>query len=243
MSITLYEQVNEIKLMEVINCSNIPKKNSDDAHWSSTILPSILKKIADNLVDNRLRTLYTQKTPNFGRLFSDIGLQRINNEIKCYISGEYYYDIDIKNAHPVFINEVFKKFEVHNEFINEYTTDREATIKKYKLYDKKSLLYIINSETLNSRYINTPIETFHKKLYELFNERIIKSNKQFYRELKKSIITKLKKEKKPEENIYGKMMAVYLQNLENTCLMSILQFLEEKDIIVDVLMFDGCMVS
>src|SRR5690349_4454185 len=165
MSIVLSEKVNEIQLMEVINCNNIPKKNSD-AHWSSTILPSILNKIADNLVDNRLRTLYTQKTPNFGRLFSDIGLQRINNEIKCHISGEYYYDIDIKNAHPVIINELFKKFEVHNEFINEYTTDREATIKKYKLYDKKSLLYIIYSETLNSRYINTPIETFHKKLYE-----------------------------------------------------------------------------
>ena len=253
MSITFCEQINMKKLTEVINCNNIPTKNSDDAHWSSKVLPSILKKIAENLVEIRmgnalpntfkLSTTYTQKIPNFGRLFSDIGLQRINNEIKCYISGEYYYDIDIKNAHPVFINEVFKKFEVHNEFINEYTTDREATMKKYKLYNKKSLLYIINSDTLNSRYINTRIETFHKKLYELFNERIIKSNKQFYRELKKSIITKLKKEKEPEENICGKMMAVYLQNIENTCLNSILQFLEERDIIVDVLMFDGCMVS
>ena len=106
---TCYEKFNQQKLHEVINCNNIPTKNSDDAHWCSKVLPSILIKIAENLVDNKLSTSYTQKIPNFGRLFSDTGLQRINNEIKCYISGEYYYDIDIKNAHPVFINEVFKK--------------------------------------------------------------------------------------------------------------------------------------
>ena len=238
------EKINYNKLIQVINCCNIPQKVSDDENWSSKILPTILKTIKNQMDkdNNTLQTKYKQRITGTGRLYSNFGLQRINNDIKCYISGEYYNDLDIVNCHPVIIYNLFKKNKIHNDFIQSYVEDREACMKKYNLKDKKELITIINIDQMKP-YYHKDICDFHFELYNNLFKNIMKGNLSYYQNLKKSITKRLQKDNLEIFNIVGKMLSVYLQTIENDLLGSIINFFESKNIPIDVLMFDGAMIQ
>jgi len=240
---TRVELINHDKLMEVIMCGNLPCKKSDEECWNSVILPSILLNIESRLNKNtnQLKTIYNKSESGLGRMYSDIGLQRINNEIKCYISGEFYQDVDIVNCHPVILQQILEKNGYVNKFLNEYTNDRELCIKNYNLTDKHKIIHILNNDQTPVNYHKDIID-FHTTIYRFLKNRF-EENKEYYTLIVKGIKSRLKKQKKPEINLSGKLMAIYLQVIENDILNSMLLFFQEQDIQVDTLTFDGCMIQ
>mgnify|MGYP001571527123 CR=1 FL=1 len=238
MTIQLTELINKEKLLNVINCNNIPCNDTDDdPEWILKTQPKILKKLYKSIQDNEKQTLYTQKN-EFGRYTTNNGIQRIQKTVRSYICGEYYTDIDFVNCHPVIIEHLFRKHKIYDEFITNYNNNRKRTIKKYNFTNKQDLLKLINNQKLSPKYKNIrEISEFHNTLYTLFTKTIYKDDKDTFDDLKRTL-----KKSGVSFNIIGKILSKYIQNIENDLMLCMKEFFENKGLDVDILMYDGFMV-
>lgn len=217
------EKINLQRLEEIKKCTNIPvydETQIDDINW--------LKKFKTQLKNYNTIVTYKQKGET-GRFYGN-GLQMFPRDIRKYCSGEFYIDIDIVNCHLVIIENVIinNNIKVPN-FLKEYNLDRNKTIKKYKFTDKLDLIKIINMEKCYSKY--TEIQEFHKVLY---NDVFLIFQKMYQ---------KIKIDETKTSNKLGCLMSMYLQNIENNILIIMINKCKEMNISIDVLIFDGFMIS
>lgn len=232
MSFILKERCNLDRLNEVINCNNLPIKNNS-INYNADNYKKYLKRCNKKGI---VKTKYIKKNKekNFGRYYTDnFSIQLFPKEVRKYISGSYYYDIDMVNAHPVIIYNLFKKYNIQTTFIKDYVEDRDGFIKKSFLRDKNSIFTIINNANLNARYKSTIVRYFHDNLYNWFTKHIYNNNKTFYNQFKKE----------SSDNFMGVCLSWYLHEQENNILMSMLDFFQSKNIKPSILMFDGLMIS
>jgi hypothetical protein len=241
MDITLYEKVNKQKLNEVLVCDNIPGDNIEWKQKLKTLLTILNKK---KLNKQGIEVKYKQKY-KYGRYNTNCGLQLIQKDIRKYISGEFYYDLDFVNCHPVILNQLLKnnnaelcfKNNIVNEamsYLDEYIINRESFLKTNNL-TKIDIIKMINNEEFTSKPI---LKQIHNQIYTELLPVLIKNNKQVYTRIKRERI----KDKK-DYNHNGSFIAHYLQNIENNMLMILYNRLNEKGFIVGSLMFDGLLVE
>jgi len=112
-TIELYEMVNRERLLEVLNCSNLPCESTsqDDGNCKKkeNLLTSLIKYSKLKWYKNKGYKIVYKQNSGFGRYNCPRGLQTFKREIRKYLCQEYYTDIDFVNCHPTIIYYLLKK--------------------------------------------------------------------------------------------------------------------------------------
>src|SRR5690242_16923116 len=118
MSITLYERVDVEKLMEVLNCDNIPfNALTDESEWFEKMKKQLIFYSQQKRTNNGIKITYKQKN-KYGRFTTSFGQQTIQRDIRKYIGS--YRDFDFSNCHPVILDNLFKKYGIFDPVLVAY---------------------------------------------------------------------------------------------------------------------------
>ena len=168
----------------------------------------------------------------YGRLYGTIGsFERLEKECRGTICREYYHDIDIINAHPVFLYQF--ALNVYNKPLLElekYIANRDAYLQK--ISDNRDEA---KQQVISLLYGGKPQQDFlipfHKEIRE-FTKFLL--HQQTFEDLKDAV--------KNEDNLYGTFLSYILHTIEREIMLTMKKSLEDDGWNVDVLAYDGVMV-
>lgn len=189
---------------------------------------------------------FSKQLETYGRLFpQNASLASLPREIRNTLAGDIYYDVDMKNCHPMLLSQYCAKNGIKCDVLDYYVANRASVIesicKENKPYDisasvvKNSILTIINGGNGGDFKISKTPETFIYKLkaeIKNIHTLVCKLNPEEYKKVQK------RKEYNPE----GTMMNIVLCKLEHQLLINAVSFMIAEGYNVDVLVFDGFMV-
>lgn len=189
----------------------------------------------------------------YGRLYGTRGsFETLEREIRGTVCKEFYYDIDIKNAHPVFLHQLAKTvYKIDMPEVQRYCDNRDAFLKQMKdnngqplsRDDAKSAILKIMYGGKNEHDFLREFEKEVKIFTQLTLGTDAKHSKllAYVRKLEgdcgQSIGSGAKEYK--IKNIWGTFLALILQTEEVKCMLSMRKSLTEQDWSVDVLAYDG----
>ncbi len=168
--------------------------------------------------------------------------------VKSALCKKNYVDIDMVNAHPVFLENILKDKGLECPILSYYNNNRDKFFKKM---DKKGLSRDNCKILLMRIFYNGSISAFCKDhklteedipefIYDLDKE--IKNNSQTLlntNELLKYRMKAVENKGADYYNLDGTAMSYYLQTIECRCLMVMLDYLKEKGHRVGALIHDG----
>lgn len=206
-----------------------------------TIL-SILKQLLKN---EKIQYAYSPKDIHKkGRLFGANSLQGVNRIIRHTLCKDLCIDIDIVNAHNVFLQHYCEKNSIDYECLLFYNQNRNELLRELmEVYQidrdeaKKICLSIINGGGQKWFKINgiTPpewllsfqkqIKIIHKKIAKLEPERFEKSKVD------------------NKDNPYGTCLNTILCEMENFVLSFMIEYCNLKNIKISTLCFDGILIE
>lgn len=240
-TLILYEKYNREKLEKVIKCNNIPV-NGDDL-WKENLLKILKKYYKKPYENNYVKCEYTQ-FKKYGRFYvnNSCGIQAFQKDIRKYISGEYHLDIDFKNCHPVILKQLFHKKEVFiNDNLDYYINNRDTFLKENNL-SKEDIIKCLYDDN-NGKISNEFLKDIHKSIYtKLLPVLIDKKLDPATFKLYNNNIKKRNKQKK-DYNYDGSFLSLYIQDIENSLLMSLYSYCKDNNINVQTLMFDGLTID
>ena len=172
----------------------------------------------------------------------------MKGNVKSALCKKNYVDIDMVNAHPIFLEHILKDKGLDCSILSDYNKNRNVFFKKM---GEKGLSRDSCKVLLMRIFYNGSIPVFceeHKlnkedipdMIYDL--EKEIKGNNQTLLNTNELIKYKMRAiEKKGADyfNIDGTAMSYYLQTIECKCLMVMLNYLKEKGHRVGALIHDG----
>lgn len=198
-----------------------------------------LKKIIKGK-NNVLHTKYnfSKNLKTYGRLFATtVSLQSMPREIRNALAVGKYYDIDMKNAHPVLLAQYCKKNSIRCDIVDKYIENREDILKEISTENnitseeaKFIILSVLNGggcENIKGEFI----DTFKKEIKTIHNMMCL-INLEEYKKVKS----------RKDWNKEGTLVNVVLCKLEHQLLMNAVYFMRSKGYSVDVLVFDGLMI-
>jgi rubrerythrin len=236
---TFTEKVNVKKALALCGLANNEIKSlfwnkneinkMDGSKWSFPSYMLGVRRYLKTVIENQGKITKQYKFGKLegnGRLFVDgVGIQSLQNKIKNYICGEYYYDIDIKNAHPCILLYICDSFKIEAPNLKDYVKNRNQILSDNEL-SKVDILIAINTDKNKRKHENDFYNSFIKELDII----------------KKEILTKIKKleiktnnEKNPISSIINK----YILRFEGEIIQDAIKFYKEH---ASVPMFDGLMV-
>ena len=203
-----------------------------------------LKKIIKNKSDI-IHTKYnfSKTLSTYGRLFpQNPSLSSMPREIRNCLAHEKYYDIDMKNAHPVLLSNYCKKNYIRCDILDKYIANRDDILKKIsdesgvdKDEAKQTFLSLLNGGKGGGwqipKYKGTFIYDFKEEIKGI-HDAVCRINSDEYKKVSR----------RKEFNKEGSMMNIILCKLEHLVLMNAVKFMTEKGYNVDALVFDGFMV-
>lgn len=165
----------------------------------------------------------SSSNPN-GRLFvkDPIGLQRIHNELRCFLTRGLYHDYDMKNAHPSILCFLCEEQGLPTTHQRNYLRNRKQLLIDAGV-EKSVMLMKLNTD--DARFPSTKSKALHDVVCE-WNE----CKKKLFEENKDNV--PYKKDKNPISSLVNSMMC----QVENKLLHSVLPDNENL-----ILMFDGFM--
>ena len=87
MNITLYEKIDRVRVLEVLECDNIPFEETDTQEWKSTMMTKLKNYAKKKLKNGKVEIEYKQKN-KWGRYYSSNGYQGFKREIRKYLNNE-----------------------------------------------------------------------------------------------------------------------------------------------------------
>lgn len=255
LQITLFEKVNIELLNKIVDNFDelypLLGRFVDSTKGYSTVDMNTAFTIVSQWRDQHLRSSEIRYSHSFrskeGRLFSNgVSLQGISRVIRHTVSGEFYDDIDIQNAHPTFLAHLCKKHNLQCDAIEYYVknTDkcRKELMEIYKITKdeaKTLLLRVLNKHDPKKHLgIEDPPSWFTAFYLQCFDARTKLT--ELHPNLKRQ---KTIKEDSAKWNIEGSICNHLFCVLENEILMNMLQFCKTQGSIVGALCFDGLMVE
>ncbi|KAJ3245490.1 hypothetical protein HK104_007954, partial [Borealophlyctis nickersoniae] len=175
---------------------------------------------------------------NSGRLFArnGAGLQFFPRDVRAFLAGEYYWDLDQVNSHPTILSAMHKQFKVDNPKLSEYVQTRKDVLMRERL-TKKAVLSMLYDGTKSPE--NAFAKDIHRNLYKLLVPELQAGDtywSKLWDHLKRSTAAKIK------SNPEGRFVALVMQTLENQALDAMVTFFKNKQFSPEVLVFDGLMV-
>lgn len=220
--------------------------------------------VVNNLYNSKLKSNTVKyrfsSRLDYGRKYSMNSLQGITRQIRHTISKDLYYDVDMKNAHPVFCLQLCKELGFQHRILNRYVQNRDKYLEKWigvevsegrssktKILDNKDsvkeyFLKMLNRGG-NNNSSDPELNEFFDTHQKLLNIIYSKDEYKKYRERAiKSYNKKKKANPKQWDNKKGSCLNYYLQDIENQALTWIENYLREKSIEYGSLVFDGIMI-
>ena len=236
MSMKLTETIDAKKCLTLLQMNNHDLKSTfwdedeacQDSNWTKYIInvKRFLKKgaVSGGSID---QTYNFAKNQSDGRMYvaNGCGLQMLQSKVLRYVAGEFYYDVDIKNAHPAIIQHICNKHDIETYFLKQYVTDRDKTLQDNKLR-KIDILVAINKDT------NKP-----KKDSPWFNNFIYEMDR-----IKHEILEKIPKTVSTnEKNPISSRVNHHVLSYENAVIQQAIEHFHPAN--VGVAMFDGLMIN
>lgn len=260
--IELLEEIDAVKLRYIIEHAEEYKeeliKPDSDEDWTLEKVLTILNKFLRKVKKGRVKVSYKQSagSSKTGRYFGQ-GLQGMPRVVRHTIAKEFYYDVDIKNAHPTFLEWYCRQKGLKCDKLTDYIEYREdyfTALKDFCDMDrdtaKSFMCAVINGKILEEGHPGHPpghpghpaseiedIVDFYNELV-LIRQSIMELNPDLVKLCKK----KLKKDGKTEYNLDGSVVNMLMCDLENMVLMEMVNFFHNKKLSIDVLSFDGLMI-
>lgn len=213
---------------------------SDDPKWDPR---KICESYIENADNNRVEVRYkkSKTSDGSGRWFAK-GLQSLPREIRHTIAGEFYRDIDMKNAHPVLLQQYCQKAGIPCPCLTDYVLRRDEIFREVgqsvvieKEEIKRAFLALTNGGRGNSKVRGHPVLMRYKKEMDAIHADIVAREPRF---------VELVQKKGKETNQSGSAVNMLLCDLENKVLMAIVDYLKMNEIATNnlVLVFDGIMI-
>lgn len=208
-------------------------------------LPILRKMYQDRLKSKLVIYKQTKSSPD-GRFFSQgASLQGIPRKIRHTIAKSLYYDIDIKNCHPVLLRWYCQENDIPCDSIDYYINNREQCFQELgdlmnetKDIIKSNLLAIMNGGGTKKyeRFLNQAPVWFVDYISQMKNihESIVKLNPELY----KTVLKQCKANGK-DFNIEGSLVNRILCKYENNVLLHMMYFCESKGVKISSMCFDG----
>ena len=218
---------------------SLPEKRRAKINNSYTDPLINLKKIIKGRSDVlHTKYNYSKNLKTYGRLFAtSVSLQSMPREIRNALAVGKYYDIDMKNAHPVLLAQYCKKNGIRCDIVDKYVANRDEILEEVSKQNNTTpeeakfiILSLLNGgvcEDIKGEFIDTfknEIKTIHNMMCVI--------NIEEYKKVKS----------RKEWNKEGTLVNVVICKLEHQLLMNAVFFMRSKGYNVDVLVFDGLMV-
>ena len=115
--------------------------------WTSYV--HTLKKVLRTAVGDNGRVKQEYKFAagqSDGRIYvKHGGIQSLQHNVRNYLCGEYYYDVDMVNCHPSLLLHVCKEHNIPTMFLNAYCDDRDQVLSDHAL-SKQDILVALYSD-------------------------------------------------------------------------------------------------
>ena len=179
---TLYSYFEKVDLKRAKKIANIDDdilisyidddKNfdTDTTKVSNKVYCKMIKKLCNKHIKNKGEPLkinykFGSTMVNNGRLYTDgFNIQGLHHKVRAYLCYKYYYDLDMKNAHPTILYYLLNTFYPNHKwtFIKTYIENRDMVLEKIDKNRSKAKNKILVS--MNSQKI---VETTNKFLQKL----------------------------------------------------------------------------
>lgn len=174
--IKLSERVDAVKLRYIIDHAEeyepLLVRDDSDEEWTLERVVDILRKYSKKVKKGIAPILYRQNNKR-GRYFG-AGLQGLPRAVRHTIAGEFYHDIDIKNAHPVLLAHYCKAKGLEHANLTKYIEKRGdyfSLLHKERGMDrdaaKKVFLKIINGGLRDN------VKSYPGDVIDFYNELLI----------------------------------------------------------------------
>jgi len=201
------------------------------------LLEALYNKRKKGSIECKFESTYKLSRSNagklgYGRLYGSKGsFEKLEKECRGTICKEFYHDIDIANAHPVFLVQFAKNCYGKDLIeVQKYVANRDQYLKN--ISDDRDAA---KKEMLRMLYGGKPTHAF---LTPLYNE--VRNFTQFL--MYQPEFEDLREAVKNEDNVYGSFLSYALQTIEREIMLVMVKSFIDDGWDVDVLAYDGMMV-
>jgi hypothetical protein len=185
--------------------------------------------------DNKIKYKYSTRL-TYGRLFSQgTSLQSINKIMRHTLSKDFYYDIDIRNCHPVLVEFVGRIIGLKTSCLKHYIDNRDEVINYYKdigIDDPKTFFLCMLYDGKNDYKQDDFITDLHSEISKI-RESVSKSEKHMFNRAKRLNY----------DNSLGSCLSYKICDMENKIIQCSYNYLLDNRIEVGALCFDGLMIK
>ncbi len=168
-------------------------------------------------------------------------------QVKSALCSKYYYDLDIVNAHPVFLLQVYKKLGYKCPNLEHYVNRRDEYFEKYEKEGlsrdavKTLAITIIYGGSLESHAREHNIDESKLGLFKTLNDELNHNSEKLLsrNDMLKYRMRAFEIKGQNHNNINGTAMSYFLQTLESNCLMTMYKWLISNNYKVGALIHDG----
>lgn len=222
--------INNIK--EYLSC-----KNDKDRKEQLNTLQSFCKSVLGTNGQTKRIYSYSLSTPQStgGRLYCGNSVQGLAKPFRGLLM-KHTTDIDMKNAHPVILKYICRKHGIRSPMLNDYVSNRDEILTNFGNKEEGKIAYLcaMNSNDLNKKIKDKDFRAFDEEM-KLLQSQI--SSLPEYQEIRSTVPSDKK------YNWNGSTMNRVLCMFENQILQSCISALNKRSIEIQVLMFDGLMIS
>ena len=229
----LKQLINEQTLMDINNLFKEGATNKEINEQKKMINSYVNKSISSNKVC--VNYVNGKNNNNLGRLYACGGIQLINNVIRGLLF-KHTTDIDAKNCHPTILRWLCEKYNIECSNLSHYIYNTEDVFKSNggKEFVKSKIINLINNDyKKKKKEENEFIKNIDFEFRKIRSQIVYKEK---YAEIIKSI-------DKTKENYEGSAISYILQFYENEILQEVIKCLNKQSYNIEVLMFDGLMIS
>lgn len=210
--------------------------NSTEAYYNRVIMNCrkwfSMRKEGCDYIEIKQKYKYSQKD-NKGRIYVDgFGIQSLQTDIRKTLTQDYYYDIDVKNAHWNILLAIIKEYNqeytddpIPCNYISHYCFNREEVLKKENT-SKIDLLVLLNVD--NFKHNSNFLKKLHREKMNAY--QILTDNEEY---MKKYSDVETVNNKNPLSSLVNKLFCIN----EN----KIIQYAIKEEHSNIVPMFDGFM--
>ena len=208
-----------------------------------------MKKYLKKANNGSIKGIYKQSTTGKGRYGATgpLSLQCIERRIHHTICREFYDDVDVKNAHPVFLDQYCTKKEIPHPRLTYYVEHRDDLFQEMMTSqgmtkdEVKTLIFksmkggLVSEEDLQAYPI--AISQFWVEMKDI-RARMIEGESDMVGRARR----KKKRNNQSDWNLDRSVMNLVLCDIENQVLMTMLDYLTQSGNSAEVLCYDGLQV-
>jgi hypothetical protein len=173
------------------------------------------------------------KVKAVGRLYPKYNrpsLQSLKKNVRKALAHHRYTDCDIKNAHPVLISQVFKKYNIECKLLAEYVNNREKFL---EIAPKKEWTRMLN----NGRPRDTA-----SQLEKDFWDDIIVAVVKLFNKPEYEIYHKIAQARNPDNKL-GYAVSALATDIERKCITTAIQSFQEQGFNTGTIIHDGFLIE